>query len=61
MRLWIPSDVQEGVDASPPKVFLSFFLGDKTSAPDVFSSCLFIPHTHFEISSLMVSCYAHEI
>ena len=50
MRLWIPSDVQEGVDASPPKVFLSFFLEDKTLAPDVFSSCSLIPHAHFETS-----------
>ena len=61
MRLWIPSDVQEGVDASPTKVFLSFFLEDKTSAPDVFSSCLFIPRTNFETSLVMVSCYGYEI
>ena len=31
------------VDAIPAKVFLSFPLEDKTSAPDVFSSCSFIP------------------
>ena len=30
---------------------LSFFLEDKTSAPDVFSSCSFIPRAHFETSS----------
>ena len=30
----------------PPKVFLSFFLEDKTSAPEVFSSCSFIPRAH---------------
>ena len=41
------------VDATPPppfKVFLSFFLEDKTLAPDVFSSCSLIPHAHFETS-----------
>ena len=42
------------------KVFLSFFLEDKTSAPDVFSSCSFIPCTLFETSSV-VSCYGYEI
>ena len=45
----------------PPKVFLSFFLEDKTSAPDVFSSCLFIPCAHFETGLVMVSCYCYEI
>ena len=44
----------------PRKVFLSFFLEDKTSAPDVFSSCSFIPCTLFETSSV-VSCYGYEI
>ena len=43
------------------KVFLSFFLEDKTSVPEVFSSCSFIPHTHFEVSFMMVSCYGYEI
>ena len=37
----------KGGDATPPppphKVFLSFFLEDKTLLPDVFSSCSFIP------------------
>ena len=41
----------------PPKVFLSFFLEDKTSAPGVFSSYSFIPRANFETSSVMVSCY----
>ena len=43
----------------PPKkeVFLSVFLEDKTLAPDVFSSCSFIPRVHFETSLVMVSCY----
>ena len=39
-----------GVDATPLKIFLSFFLDDKTSVPDVFSGC-----SHFETSSVMVS------
>ena len=43
------------------KVFLSFFLEDKTSAPDVFSSCSFIPWAYFETSLVMVSCYGYEI
>ena len=38
-----------------PKVFLSFFLEDTTSAPDVFSSCSFIPRTNFETSSVAFS------
>ena len=45
----------------PYKVFLSFFLKDKTSAPDVFSSCSFIPRADFETSLVMVSCYGYEI
>ena len=43
-------------------VFLIFFfLQNKTSVPDVFSSCSFIPRAHFEISLVMVSCYDYEI
>ena len=52
-----------GVDATPPpsrKVFLSFFLEDKTSGTDDFSSCLSIPRAHFE-RGFMVSCYGYEI
>ena len=47
----------------PPslKIFLSFFLEDKTLAPDVFSSCSFIPRAHFKSSSVMVSFYGYEI
>ena len=41
--------------------FLCFFLEDKTSAPDVVSSCLLIPCAHFETSLVMVSCYGYEI
>ena len=51
----------EKVDATPCKVFLSFFLEDKTSVPDVFSCCLFIPGAHFERGLVMVSCYRYEI
>ena len=50
-----------GLDAIPSKVFLSFFLEDKRSAPDVFSSCSFICRAHFERSSVIVSCYGYEI
>ena len=50
-----------GVGMLPLKVFLSFLLEDKTSAPDVFSSCSFIPRAHFESSSVMVSFYGYEI
>ena len=42
------------------KVFFIFFLADKTSAPEVFSSCSFIPRAHFETSLMMVSYYGHE-
>ena len=51
----------EGWMPPPYKVFLSFFLEDKTSVPDVFSSCLFIPRAHFETGLLMASCYDYEI
>ena len=44
-----------GGGCHPPKVFVSFLLEDKTSAPDVFSSCSFIPGAHFESSSVSVS------
>ena len=52
-----------GVDATPlpHKVFLSFFPEDKTSVPDAFCSCSFIPPAHFETSLVMVSCYGYEI
>ena len=52
-----------GVDAtpSPHKVFLSFVLEDKTLAPDVFSSCSFIPRADFETSLMMISCYGYDI
>ena len=39
------------------EVFLSFFLDDKTSAPDIFRSCSFIPHEQFETSLVIVSYY----
>ena len=42
------------MDATPLKVFLTFLLEGKTSTPDVFSSCWFIPCTYFESSSVMV-------
>ena len=45
----------------PPKLFLSFFLEDTTSAPDILSSCLFIPYPHSVTSLVMVSCYGREI
>ena len=45
------------------KVFWSFFffLKDKTSAPNVFSSCSLIPRAHFETSLVMVNYYGNEI
>ena len=45
----------------PLRFFWSFFLNDKASAADVFSSCLFIPHAHLETSLVMVSYYGYEI
>ena len=52
----------EGVASSDPsEVFVSFFLDDKTSAPDVFNSFSFFPRTHFETSLVMVSYYRYEI
>ena len=50
-----------GVDATPYKVFLSFFPEDETSAPEVFSSCSFISRTDFETSLVMVSCFVYGI
>ena len=44
-----------------PKVFLIFSLSDKTSAPEVFCSCLFIPRAHSETSLVAVSYYGYEI
>ena len=47
----------------PPlhEAFLSFLLEDKTSVPDVFSSCSFIPCVGFETRLVMVSCYGYKI
>ena len=63
--MYEPSDVhgvsQFTPSPNPHKVFLSFFLKDKTSAPDVFSSCSLIPNADFETSLMMVSCYGYEI
>ena len=50
-----------GVDATPHNVFMRFFLEDKISASDVFSSCPFIPRAHFETSLVMVRFYGYEI
>ena len=43
------------------KVFLTFFPEDKTSAPDVFSSCSFIPRADIETRLVMVSYYGYQI
>ena len=51
----------EGAGCHAPKVFLRFLLEDKISAPDVFSSCWFIPCVHFEPSLVVVGCYGYEI
>ena len=51
-RGWMPT---------PIRFFFKFFPQDKTSVPDVFSSCSFIPRAHFETSLVMVSCYGKEI
>ena len=63
--LFEPSDVQVGgggaASSDPSEVFFSFFLDDKTSAPDVFNSFSFFPRTHFETSLVMVSYYRYEI
>ena len=46
----------------PHKIILSlFFLEDKTLAPDVFSSCSFIPRAYFEASLVIVRCYGYKI
>ena len=37
--------------------FYFFFLAGKTTPPEVFSSCSFIPRVHFETSLVMVSYY----
>ena len=47
--------------SDPSEFFFSFFLDDKTSAPDVFNSFSFFPRTHFETSLVMVSYYRYEI
>ena len=41
--LFNPRTCKGGGWMPPRKVFLSFYLEDKTLAPDVFSSCSFIP------------------
>ena len=55
-----PSDVQVG-GLAPQWGFLIFFLDDETSAPDVFSSCSFIPRPHYKTSLVMVSYYGYAI
>ena len=56
--------IQKGLDKFfHPLRFFKFFspIDDKTSAPDVFSSCSFIPIAHSEASVVIVSCYGYEI
>ena len=43
------------------KAFMIFFLEDKTSAPEVFCRCSFIPCAHLETSLVVVSYYGYEI
>ena len=50
-----------GCHAHSHKAFLIFFLEDKTSAPEVFCRCSFIPCAHFETSLVVVSYYGYEI
>ena len=57
LNILYPLDVQGGGNRT---LKLCFFLEDKTSAPDVVSSCLFIPQAHIEISSVTVSFYGNE-
>ena len=56
-----PRSEGEGVIDSPLKVFLSFFLEGNTLATYVFSSCSFIPSTHFDSGLVMDSFYDYEI
>lgn len=42
------------------EVFVSFFVDDKTSAPDIFRSCSFVPDVHFETSLVIVSYYGYD-
>ena len=64
-----PTDVQgvwggggeKGREVPPPWSFSEFFLNDKTSTPEVFCSCSFIPRAHFETSLVTVSYYDYEI
>ena len=55
------SEGEGGASSDPSEFFFSFFLDDKTSAPDVFDSFSFFPRTHFETSLVMVSYYRYEI
>ena len=56
VNLWMETYKQEvgggGVRLPPPtpEVFLSFFQDHYTLAPEIFSSCSFIPCAHFETS-----------
>ena len=47
----------------PPSLtsFFKFLLDDKTLAPDVLSSCSFIPRAHFETSLKMVSYMIYDV
>ena len=51
----------KGREVPPPWGFSEFFLNDKTSTPEVFCSCSFIPCAHFETSLVTVSYYDYEI
>ena len=58
----INSPTYKGALPPPNKIILSlFFLEDKTLAPDVFSSCSFIPRAYFEASLVIVRCYGYKI
>ena len=51
----------KGGDATPTDVFLRSSLDGQTSARDVFSSCSFFTHAHFETIFVIISCHCCEI
>ena len=58
---YLPSGRGLGGIPPPSEVFWMFFLDDKVSATDAFSSCSFNLRAHFETSLVMVSYYDYEI
>ena len=49
-----------GAEDFPIRFFLIFFRDELSFPPAVFSSCAYIPYTHFDTRLVSIGCYGYE-